>query len=50
MSQRINYLESLLPINEDILKERYFGKFSNHASYTGNGTYEWLGIRACDTR
>lgn len=50
MSDRIKYLKSLLPIKEEILRERYFDQFSNNACYTGNGTYEWLGIRACDTR
>ena len=47
---RIEYLESLLPVKEEILKERYFDEFDKYATYTGNGTYNWLGITASDTR
>ena len=47
---RIEYLENLLPVKEEILEERYFDKFEKYATYTGNGTYHWLGIRAADTR
>lgn len=47
---RIEYLENLLPINEDVLEERHFKQFEKYATYTGNGTYYWLGIRSTDTR
>ena len=50
MNERIKYLESLLPVDEAILNERYFDKFEKYATYTGNGTYHWLGISATDTR
>ena len=46
MNNRIKYLESLLPINEVILQERYFDKFEKYATHTNNGTYHWLGIRS----
>tara|TARA_R110002167_G_scaffold310493_1_gene515413 strand:- start:402 stop:602 length:201 start_codon:yes stop_codon:yes gene_type:complete len=50
MNNRIKYLESLLPINEVILQERYFDKFEKYATHTNNGTYHWLGIRSSNTR
>lgn len=50
MNERIEYLESLIPTDENILEDKYFHEFEKFASYTGNGTYEWMGIRATDTR
>ena len=50
MNERIKYLESLLPESEEVLQEKYFHKFEKYATYTGNGTYQWMGIRATDTR
>ena len=50
MADRNSYLESLLPIDEDLLRAKYLNEFNKYATYTGNGTYHWLGIRATDTR
>ena len=47
---RIKYLESLLPMSEDKLKEKYLNNFKKYATYTGGGTYQWQGIRSSDTR
>jgi hypothetical protein len=49
-TNRIKYLESLLPIDEKILDEKYQESFEKYATYTGNGTYQWRGLRATDTR
>ena len=50
MKERENYLESLLPISEEVLVERYWSKFEKNATYYGNGVYQWLGITATCTR
>jgi hypothetical protein len=47
---RVEYLESLLPMAEKELEIKYFEGFEKYATYTGNGTYQWQGIRATDTR
>ena len=47
---RVKYLENLLPMSEDKLEEKYWKGFEKYATYTGNGTYQWQGIRATDTR
>lgn len=47
---RVKYLESLLPLSEDVLSERYWSNFEKYASYLGNGVYSWTGILANDTR
>ncbi len=49
-NERVEYLEGLLPIDEDVLREKYSQNFEKFAAYTGNGTYCWSGIRAADTR
>lgn len=50
MNKKIKYLESLLPIPEEELSIKHFEKFEQYATYTGNGTYQWEGIRSSDTR
>jgi len=47
---RIEYLESLLPMSEDKLEEKYLKGFEKYATYTGGGTYQWQGLRSSDTR
>jgi hypothetical protein len=49
MSDRIKYLESLIPEGLDI-NEKYFNKFSKYATYMNNGVYQWCGILSTDTR
>lgn len=49
-NRRIEYLENLLPMSEDKLDDKYRAGFEKYATYTGNGTYQWQGIRATDTR
>lgn len=44
------YLESLLPMSEDKLREKYWREFDKRARYVGNYVYEWEGIRTKDTR
>ena len=47
---RIEYLESLLPTEEDKLDKKYWTKFEKYATYKGNGVYQWVGIVANCTR
>lgn len=50
MTERINYLEELLPKTEGELEHKYLENFEKNASYVGNGVYSWFGILANDTR
>jgi len=50
MVKRIEYLESLLPVDVAILREKYRHLFSVQASYMGNGVYQWCGQYSTDTR
>lgn len=49
-NNRIKYLEGLLPVPEEELEDKYRSGFDKYCTYTGNGTYLWLGIRATCTR
>ena len=49
MSERIKYLESLIPESTDI-NQKYFPSFSKYAQYMGNGVYSYRGILSTDTR
>jgi hypothetical protein len=46
---RIEYLESLLPKDNDVEK-KHWRSFEKYSQYLGNGVYEWRGINATDTR
>ena len=45
---REQYLESLIPKDLDY-EAKYKDNFDKYATYTGNGTYHWKGIRASCT-
>ena len=47
-NERIEYLESLIPLHADI--EKFRPSFEKNASYKGNGVYPYLGILYKDTR
>lgn len=52
MDNRIKYLESLLPSDEDSKQkiDDAWVQFDKYATYLGNGVYQWLGIVAKDSR
>jgi hypothetical protein len=48
--RRIEYLESLLPVNEEKLEKKYWSLFERQAMYLGNGIYKWCNVFSNDTR
>lgn len=48
MEERIKYLENLLPSKE--IEDKHWKNFEKHATYLGNGVYQWCGIISPNTR
>lgn len=47
MTNRISYLESLMPAGSE---EKHFDQFERFSTYMGNGVYQWLGILSANLR